>query len=87
MIHPYSNGIKKGSNELTGSIPTELPQLTALTFLSLGCNDLSGSITLEMSNYLASLDICGLDSNPNLNLTGVPSTCLQGTTGSCPVTS
>jgi len=54
------------SNKLTGSIPTELGNLTALTFIDLSGNQLSGAIPTELGN-LTALNNLVLSRN---NLTG-----------------
>ena len=61
-----SNGrvtrIELVENRLTGSIPTELANLSNLTYLELGWNQLSGSILPELGN-LANLTHLGLGGN------------------------
>ena len=58
------------SNNLTGTIPTEVGSLSSLTVLRLGGNQLTGAVPAQLSN-LAKLTILGLGDN---QLTGpVPS--------------
>lgn len=54
--------IKLKENNLTGSIPAELGQLTSLQFLSLDTNNLSGNIPAELGN-LTNLDYLYLSGN------------------------
>ena len=54
--------IDLGDNQLTGGIPSELGDLTSLSFLDLGNNQLTGSIPTELGN-LASLERLHLDDN------------------------
>ena len=55
-----------GNNNLTGNIPTELGNLTALTSLDLDDNNLTGNIPTELGNLT---DLTSLDLNDN-SLTG-----------------
>ncbi len=50
------------SNQLTGTIPPELGDLTSLTYLNLGSTFLSGNIPSELGNLVA-LDTCLLTDN------------------------
>ncbi|MCH7670191.1 MAG: leucine-rich repeat domain-containing protein [Acidobacteria bacterium] len=54
-------GLVRIGNQLSGSIPAELGNLTNLEFLFLGGNQLSGSIPAELGNLtnLDFLDLCG----------------------------
>jgi Leucine-rich repeat (LRR) protein len=55
----YVASINLDANQLTGSIPTELDNLTLLSSLSLSQNQLSGSIPVELGNlvYLQNLSL------------------------------
>ena len=46
-----------GSNNLTGSVPSELGNLTGLEFLTLWSNNLTGSIPAELGNLTALRDL------------------------------
>ena len=50
------------ANNLTGSIPPELGQLSNLTFLQLCCNQLTGNIPIELGD-LTQLNFLDLHSN------------------------
>ncbi|KAI2512840.1 hypothetical protein MHU86_1629 [Fragilaria crotonensis] len=66
-----TNGISKGTslsevhlsnNDLTGTFPSELLELTLLTYLSLDFNKLSGRIPIDISR-LSKLELLRLDGN------------------------
>jgi Leucine-rich repeat (LRR) protein len=47
---PNTTGLELNNNQLTGSIPPEIGNLTNLTYLSLSNNELTGSIPPEIGN-------------------------------------
>ena len=57
-----------GANQLTGSIPSALGNLTNLIYLLLYDNHLSGEVPSEITNLINLLDEVGLDLRYNCHL-------------------